>query len=223
MSYQSQPPQPTGSLWTDWATRLNTYLNRIRTLTQHKFGDESAETDGVLLYDPTIDHLVVTANGVFEPLAYGENCNAAFYTTATHSAASTNTAYALTWENTALANSKITIADAPNTSRIVVDHAGTYQIDFSAELKSGNSNSKTVYLWPRINGTDVPLSTIVHSVKNSGDSQVVSRSGVFEFDEGDYLEAMYAVTDTGLTIDGSAATAFAPAAPSASIILTEIR
>jgi len=223
MSYQSQPPQPTGSLWTDWATRLNTYLNRIRTLTQHKFGDESAETDGVLLYDPTIDHLVVTANGVFEPLAYGENCNAAFYTTATHSAASANTAYALTWENTALANDKITIADSPNTSRIVVDHAGTYQIDFSAEIISSNSSSKSIYIWPRINGTDVPFSTIVTSIATNGDMMVVSRSGVFQFDEGDYLEAVFAVTDTALSIDGSAATAFAPAAPSASIILTEIR
>lgn len=223
MSYQSQPPQPTGSLWTDWANRLNIYLNRVRTQTQHVAGDESAQQDGILLYDPTIDHLVVSANNVFEPLAYGENCNAAFYTATTFTAASTNTAYAITWDNTALANSKVTIAAAPNTSRIVVDHAGTYQIDFSAELKSGNSNSKTVYLWPRINGTDVPFSTIVHSIKNSGESKVVSRSGVFEFDEGDYLEAMYAVTDTGLTIDGSVATAFAPAAPSASIILTEIR
>jgi hypothetical protein len=220
---QSLPPQPTGALWSDWAIRLNTYLNRIRTQLQHKSGGESAETDGVFLYDPEIDHVVVSVNNVFEPLAFGENVNAAFYTTATHSAASTNTAYAITWENTGLANSKITIAASPNTSRIVFGHAGTYQIDFTAELQSGNSNSKTMYIWPRINGTDVPYSTMVHSVKNAGDSQVISRSGVFEVAEDDYLEAMFAVTDTGLTIDGSAATAFAPAAPSASIIITEIR
>ena len=220
---QSLPPQPTGSLWTDWAIRLNTYLNRIRTLLQHRFGDESAETDGVILYDPEIDHIVVSANGVFEPISYGENCNAAFYTTATHSAASTSTAYAITWENTGLANSKITIAASPNISRIVFGHAGTYQIDFTAELQSGNNSSKTIYIWPRINGTNVPYSTMVHSIKNSGESQVISRSGVFTVSEDDYLEAMFAVTDTGLTIEGSAATAFSPAAPSASIIITEIR
>lgn len=220
---QSLPPQPTGSRWTDWAIRLNTYLNRIRTQLQHKSGNESAETDGVFLYDPELDYVVVSVNNVFEPLAFGENCNAAFYTTATHSAASTNTAYAITWENTGLAHSKVTIAASPNTSRIVFGHAGTYQIDFTAELQSGNSNSKTMYIWPRINGTDVPYSTMVHSVKNSGDSQVISRSGVFTVAEDDYLEAMFATTDTGLTIEGTAATAFAPAAPSASIIITEIR
>jgi hypothetical protein len=223
MSYQSQPPQPTGSLWTDWANRLNIYLNRVRTQVQHVAGDESAQQDGILLYDPTIDHLVVSSNNVFEPLSYGENVNAAFYTTATHSAAANDTAYAITWENTALANDKITIADAPNTSRIVIDHAGTYQIDFSAELLSSNSSSKSIYIWPRINGTDIPFSTIVTSIATNGDMMVVSRSGVFDFDAGDYIESMFAVTDTALTIDGSAATAFAPAAPSASIILTEIR
>jgi len=223
MSYQSQPPQPTGSRWNDWATRLNTYLNRVRTQLQHKFGDESADTEGVILYDPTIDHVVVSSNGVFEPLSYGENINAAFYTTATHSAAIANTAYAITWENTAVANDKITIADSPNTSRIVFNHTGTFQIDFSAELLSSNSSSKSIYIWPRINGTDIPFSTIVTSISTNGDMVVVSRSGMFEVEEGDYLEAMFAVTDTALTIDGSAATAFAPAAPSASIAIGEIR
>ena len=90
-------------------------------------------------------------------------------------------------------------------------------------MQSGNNSDKTIYIWPRINGTDVPFSTMVHSVKNSGESKVVSRSGIFEVDADDYLEAVFAVTDTGLTIDGTAATAFAPAAPSASIIISELR
>jgi len=167
MSYQSQPPQPTGSLWSDWATRLNTYLNRVRTQLQHKFGDESAEEDGVLLYDPEIDHVVVSSNGVFEPLSYGHNCYAAFYTTATHSAASTNTATAITWENTAV-SVDIEVDDTV-TSRINFEHAGTYQIDFSAELSSSSASSKVIYIWPRINGTDIPFSTIVTSIRNNGD------------------------------------------------------
>ena len=221
MSYQSQPPQPTGSRWTDWATRLNTYLNRVRTQLQHRFGDESAETEGVILYDPEIDHVVVSSNGVFEPLSYGHNCYAAFYTTATHSAAATNTAYAITWENTALTED-IEIDDTV-TSRIVFTHGGTYQIDFSCELLSSSGSSKSIYIWPRINGTDIPFSTIVTSIKNSGDRLVTSRSGIFEVEADDYLEAMFAVTNTGLTIDGSAATAFAPASPSATITISELR
>lgn len=221
MANQSQPPSPTGSLWTDWAIRLNTYLNRVRTLLQHKSGDESAETEGVLLYDPELDHVVVSSNGAFEPLAWGHNSYGSFYSTASHSAGSTNTATAITWENTALSND--VAIDGVVTSRINFTYAGTYQIDFSGELASGNSNSKTIYIWPRVNGTDIAYSTIVHSVKNSGDRKIVSRSGIFELNAGDYIEAYYAVTDTGLTLSGSAATAFSPASPSATIMITELR
>jgi hypothetical protein len=186
-------------------------------------GGESAQVDGIFLYYPEIDHMVVSTNEVFEPLSYGENWNAAFDTTATQDAASADTADAITWENTSLANDKITIADSPNTSRIVFGHTGTYQIDFSAELQSQNVLFKTIFIWPRINGTDVPFSTIVHSLRNANESMVVSRSGVFEVEEGDYLEAMFAVDNVNLWIEGTGATAFAPAAPSATIIVTEIR
>ena len=221
MSYQSQPPQPTGDRWTNWATRLNTYLNRIRTQLQHRFGDESAETDGVILYDPEIDHVVVSRNNVFEPLSYGHNDYALFYTTATHSAALVDTAYAITWEGTAY--SENIAVDDTVTSRINFTHTGVYQIDFSAELVSTNSSSKSIYIWPKINGSDVALSTIVTSIDTNNARIVTSRSGIFDITAGDYLEAMFAVTDTALTIDGSAATAFAPAAPSATIAITELR
>jgi len=221
MTYQSQPPQPTGDRWVDWAIRLNTYLNRVRTQLQHKITGESATSDGVLMYDPSINQVVVSSNDVFEPLSYGFNNYAAFFTTDTLTAASTNTATAIDWDNTAFAVG-IDVDDT-HDSRLVFSHAGTYQIDFTCELQSGNSNSKTIYIWPRINGTDVANSTMVHSIKNSGESKVITRSGIFEVDANDYLEAYFAVTDTGLTIDGSAATAFAPAAPSASILISELR
>lgn len=221
MAYQSQPPQPTGDRWVDWANRLNTYLNRIRTQLQHKDANESAASDGVLLYDPTLDHVVVSRNGVFEPLAYGHNCLGQFYTTATHSAASANTAYAITWENTAYFED-IEVDDT-FTSRINFARAGTYQIDFSGELLSGSGSSKTIYIFPRINGVDISNSGVVETVKDNGHRHTVSGSGIFEMDAGDYLEAIFAVTDTDLTLDGSAATAFSPACPSAKLSVVQIR
>ena len=220
MAYQSQPPQPTGDRWSDWALRLNTYLNRIRTQLQHKFSGESADTDGILLYDPTIDHAVLSKDNVFEPLAFGHNSYGAFYTTATHSATTINTPQAITWENTAY--SADVAVDGTTTSRIVFTYKGTYQIDFSCELISSNSSSKSIYIWPRINGTDIPYSTIVTSIDSNGTRLVASRSGIFEVEAGDYLEAVFAVTDTAMIIQGSAATAFAPAAPSATIAVSEL-
>ena len=221
MAYQSQPPQPNGDRWVDWANKLNTYLNRVRTQLQHKFTGETAATDGVLLYDPALDHIVVSRDNVWEPLSYGHNCLAQVYTTATHSAVSANTAYAITWENTAY--SEDVEVDGTTTSRINFARTGTYQVDFSAELLSSNSSAKSIYIWPRINGTDIPYSTIVTTITNNGDNMVVSRSGIFEMTAGDYLEAMFAVTDVNLAINGSAATAFAPAAPSATLSITQLR
>jgi hypothetical protein len=221
MAYQSKPPQPTGERWIDWATKLNTYLNRIRTQLQHKVSGENATSDGVLMYDPQLGHVVVSKDDVFEPLSYGHNCLAQIYTTATHSAASANTAYAVTWENTVYAED--VEVDDTVTSRINFLRTGTYQIDFSCELISSNSSSKSIYIWPRINGVDIPFSTIVTSISTNGTRLVTSRSGIFEVTVGDYLEAMFAVTNTALSISGSAATAFAPASPSATLSLTQLR
>lgn len=218
MTYQSQPPQPTGQRWVDWATRLNTYLNRVRTQLQHKFEDESASSDGVLLYDPQIDQCVVSVNGVWRPLGFGSNAfgsYGAFYTSVAHSAATADTATAITWEGTGYSNG--VAVDGVTTSRINFTNAGTYAIDFSAELHSESSSAKQIWLWPRINGTDVPNSTIVTTLTSNDDRIVVSRAGMFTVSAGDYLEAMFAVDDTDLDIHGSAATAFAPASPSATI------
>lgn len=220
MAYQSQPPQPTGDRWVDWATRLVTYLNRVRTQLQHKFEDESASSDGVLLFDPSEEHVVVSRNNAYEPLSYGHNSHMSAYTTATHSAASADTAYAITWEN--VSYSKHIDIDDTNTSRIVFEKEGIYQLDFSAELQSQNFLFKTIYIWPRLNGTDMAYSTIVHSLRNAGESHVVSRSAIFEVDAGDYIEAIFAVSNTNLWIEGTAATAFSPAAPSATIAVSQV-
>lgn len=214
------PPPPLGPTWNSWGERLNAYLQRNLYRLNFIRGGESAAEDGVLAWDREEGQVAVSKDGVYEHLRYGHSDHMLAYTTATHSAASADTGYAITWENNPI--SQHIAVDDTLTSRIVFDHAGTYKVNFTAELQSGNSNSKTIYIWPRINGVDVPFSTIVHSVKNSGESQVVTRSGIFQVDADDYLEAYFAVTDTGLTIDGSAATAFSPAAPSASILVTEV-
>jgi len=218
MAYQSQPPRPYGTNWYHWATQLNTYLNRIRTQLQHRYGNESAETDGVFLYDPNIDQVVVSVNGVFRPLGFGSNAvgsYGAFYTNVEHDAGTINTATAITWEGTGYSNG--VAVDGTTTSRINFTNAGTYAIDFSAELHSENSSAKKIWIWPRINGTDVPNSTIVTTLTSNDDRIVVSRAGMFTVSAGDYLEAVFAVDDVDLDIHGTAATAFAPASPSATI------
>ena len=223
MSYQSQPPQPTGRTWSEWATRLNSYLVKVKSQLQHKVSGESATEDGVILFDPSSDHVVVSLNNEFEPLSYGRNVIGQFITNTTQTASAANTPTKITdWQMNSAISSGMYISGFDD-ERIGFSFAGKYQIDFSCELLSSNSSSKSIYIWPRINGTDIPYSTIVTTVTNNGDSIVVSRSGIFEVDRYDYLEAMFAVTDTNLSIDGSSGTAFAPVSPSASLSVTQLR
>lgn len=217
---QQLPPQPTGTLWSDWASRLNQYLVRIRTQLQHKAVNESAEVNGVVLYDPSEDHVVVSRSDAFEPLAYGHNSHLLAYTTTTFTASAVDTETLITWTNEAISN-HISIDDT-TTSRIVFEKAGTYKLEFSCELQSGNSNSKTIYIWPKKNGTSLSYSTMVHSVKNSGESQVITRAGLFTVAANDYIEAAFSVSDTGLTIDGTSASTPYPEAPSAVMVITQV-
>ena len=213
------PPPPLGVRWSDWGENLNRYLMRIKDKLTFKTAGSSPSQDGVLLWDRDTQQVVVSHDGEWQGL--GHNDYGAFYTTTTFTAAAANTAYPITWSNVA-AEYHVT-RDDTNTSRIYFDHSATFQIDFSCELYSTNSSAKSVYIFPRINGVDIPYSTIKHSITANGESKVVSRSGIFTVEAGDYLEAVYAVTDTALTIQGSAATAFSPAASSATLMVTEVR
>jgi len=214
------PPPPVGGRWNDWGERINSYLVRNLYRLPYLRGGESAADDGIFGYDPAENHVVLTRSGKYEPLAYGHNSHMLAYTNATHSAASADTAYAITWESNPITNH--VEVDGTTTSRINFEKEGTYKVDFSAELLSGSASSKTIYIFPRINGVDISNSGVVETVKDNGHRHAVTRSGMFSVSAGDYLEAIFAVTDTDLTIDGSAATAFSPACPSAIIIVTQV-
>jgi len=81
----------------------------------------------------------------------------------------------------------------------------------------------TFRFWPRINGTDVAGSTIVANLHQNDATFVVSRSAIFQVNAGDYLEVMWATTSTSGYLQATAATGYAPAAPSTSLSVTRIR
>jgi hypothetical protein len=213
-------PPPLGSNWKTWAERLNSFLTRNLGTMASKTNGSVASEDGIFLWDRELEQPVISVRGEFVPVRYGRGDCLLAYTTATHSAAAINTAYAITWDNSAM--SKNIAIDPVNANRIVFAKSGRYKIQFSAEIQSGSSSSKTIYIFPAISGVDIPFSTIVHSLKGTGESHTVTRSGMFDVNAGDYLESKFAVTDTSLSIKGSAATAFSPAAPSAVLIVTEV-
>jgi len=139
------------------------------------------------------------------------------YTDQTHTA--TETAKAITWNTTAYAKH---ISIGSPSSRIVFAKAGRYRIEFTAQLSSESSNAKTFWFWPRINGTDVSGSTMRITVHDNNEAKTVARTGMFQVNAGDYLEAMWAVDSLDTSLQTYAAETFYPAVPSVTLTITSV-
>ena len=71
-------------------------------------------------------------------------------------------------------------------------------------------------------GASASGSTMMNALHQNNAVLVVSRSAIFNFNAGDYLEAMWATSSTSGSLQASAATAFAPAAPASTIAITRL-
>ena len=200
-----------------WAENLRRYLGRALNQLDAKDASVSAAEDGVLLWDRINGYPVVSKGGEFRQIVLEDG----HYTggiTSDQTAASTNTAYALTYTSSIAEG----IANGTPASRIVFEEAGEYMISFSAQIASTSGSTVNFWFWPRVNGSDVAGSTMKNALHQNGATLVVSRSVIFNFAAGDYLEAMWAVDSTSGFLDATAATAFAPAAPASTIAITRL-
>jgi len=146
---------------------------------------------------------------------YGE-----FTKTSDQSPAVIDTAYALTFDNTEIAEG---ISIGSPASRIVVVQSGLYQFDATVQISSSSSSPKTVWLWFRKNGTDVANSARLVTININNGYTAVSMSEFFSLAANDRIEIMFAANDTAITVDNVAATAFAPAAPAVVLAVSQIQ
>lgn len=146
---------------------------------------------------------------------YGE-----FTKTSDQTPAAINTAYALTFDNTEKANG-LSIGSPP--SRIVASQSGLYQFNATVQLTSGNSSAKNIYVWFRKNGTNVANSSRLVTMDTNNGFVPVALIESFSLEANDYLELMFASSDTAVTVDTVAATAFAPAAPAVVLSVTQVQ
>ena len=131
-----------------------------------------------------------------------------------------NTAEAIPFTTAANLNG---ISIGTPASRIVVDNAGLYSINFSAQITSGSASLKTIWLWFRINGVDVQRSSIKVTVESNSAITEPSRALFFSFEAGDYLEVFWAADSTNVTLEAAPATAFAPASPACVLTVEQIQ
>jgi len=212
----SQAPPPVGPDWKPWGERLRQYLATVRSNLATRVEYDSPAVDGVTLWDRT-GYPVISKSGVFRQLVL-DGGYAQLVRTATQTAGSTNTAYGIDWDAIAF-GSGITL-DASDSTKIVFAEGGKFVLSLSAQLKSNSSGSKSIWLWPRLNGTDAAGSTLKTSITSSDDDVVVNRATVLQIASGQYLQAMFAVSDVTLLLNAPATESFAPSSPAVTLSIT---
>ena len=133
-----------------------------------------------------------------------------FYDTTTQTAALINTPYAMQLNTTAESN-QIAVTSG---SRITFRNRGTYNIQFSAQLDQTSGASHNIYIWFRRNGIDIPNSSSTVAIQGTSAELVAAWNFVITVLGGDYIQIMWAVSNTNVQIVAAPANAFSPAIPS---------
>lgn len=212
-------PPVIGERWQIWAEDLRRYLGRVQSQLSAKEATSSATEDGVILWDRTNGYPVVSKGGEFRQIVLADGY-AIFGQDVDVTAAAINTAYKVPLDN--IASQGITLTGSPLTDITFVE-GGLYELAFTAQIASTSASQVDFRFWPRINNVDVTGSTIVASLHNNGATFVVSRSAIFTVAAGAVLNVMWAVSSTSGTLKAHAATAYAPASPSVTLVITRVQ
>lgn len=180
---------------------------------------------GRLYYDTTLGQLIVWTGSAWRYTSSGYY--GVFYDTTTQTAGSTTTAYAVTFNSTD-GHWDVSVA---SSSQITFAHAGTYNLQFSLQLESSESNASlqgVVSVWFRKNGTDIVDSNSMFSVPNrhgSTDGKLIAALNfITDVAANDYVQLMWHTTNTNVLIrsTGTQSSPTRPATPGAIFTATQV-
>jgi hypothetical protein len=135
-------------------------------------------------------------------------------------AASTTVGYAVTYNVTDLSEGVY----VTNSSRVNVDYAGVYNVQFSFQLINTDSQIHDVDIWFSKNGTNIDDSNSRYSITSSHggvDGGVIAALNFYlDLNPGDYFEIYWSTTNTAVSLQ-HLPTATSPTRPATpSVILT---
>jgi hypothetical protein len=111
-------------------------------------------------------------------------------------------------------------------SKITFANAGTYDIQFSAQLQRTNKGNDTADVWLKLNGS-LPAQNVLRSngsVSINGDAnatpQIIAWNYVLTVEAGDYLQFWWRGTDTAIQLLAQPADSVVPATPSFAVTAT---
>ena len=115
-----------------------------------------------------------------------------------------------------------TALDAPG-SRIYVAEGGIYNIQFSAQLdRTGAGPPSEVYIWVRQNGIDVPYSAGKVVIQSATAETVAAWNYVLRLSSNDYVELVWASSDTTAIIRAVLPATGPPAIPGIPSVIATI-
>ena len=104
------------------------------------------------------------------------------------------------------------------TSSIFIASTGIYNIQFSAQLDKTGGSASNVYIWPRVNGQNVPYSATKIVIDGPNNEIVPAWNFLLDLKAGDYFELAWQSPDTAVVILAEPESGNIPGIPS--IILT---
>ncbi|NDA64875.1 MAG: hypothetical protein EBX50_23045 [Chitinophagia bacterium] len=146
-----------------------------------------------------------------------------FYDTTQQVATNPNQAYAMKLNNTVSTNGvSIQNNTLGNPTRIKVVEAGVYNIQFSAQLESIGGGSGTVDIWARVSENNVPDSNTHVTMPSSVTYLVASWNLFVTLQANQYVELMWATSNTNLVLFYDVANGVHPATPSLIVTINKV-
>lgn len=161
----------------------------------------------------TSSNFIGWGNRIVRP--YGSFCDLT-----TQTASATTTAYPMRFTTTEEALGVSIVSG----SRITFDYAGTYNIQFSAQVAKNNASAADVDVWLSETGSNVPRSnTNLHIVGNNA-ANVAAWNFVRTFASGSYAEILWRTNDTDVELlyENSASSPDRPEIPSTILTVTQV-
>ncbi len=107
-------------------------------------------------------------------------------------------------------------------SNFEVQAAGTYNVQFSAQLDQASGSGHHIYIWLRKNGVDVPYSASEVAIQGTTAEIIPAWNWFIDLAAEDYINIMYYVTDSGVQIKAVAPDALKPGIPSVIVTMNKI-
>ena len=164
-------------------------------------------------------NLITSSTGLSYARTYGN-----FYDTTSQSLAGVNTETLMILGTTDIASGVSIVTNGTTQTRITIARAGTYNIQFSAQLAktSGGASAVNSYIWLKKNDTNIPYTAGEIRIAGSGDRIMASWNYLVTSAIGDYYELAWSADAAGVQIVATAAAAPVPAIPSVILTVTPV-